>query len=76
MKAGAISGILETDSGLAVVLVEDRQMASTESFEAARPGIREYLIGTNAQKVVEAVNRATRELRASSKVTLYPENVQ
>lgn len=76
MKAGAISGILETPKGLHLVLVEDRQDASTESYENARAGIREYLVGANAQKVVEAVNRATRELRASSKVTLFPENVQ
>jgi peptidyl-prolyl cis-trans isomerase C len=76
MKPGAISGILQTDKGLHLVLVEDRQEASTESFESARAGIREYLVGANAQKVVEAVNRATRELRASSKVTLYPDNVQ
>lgn len=76
MKAGAVSGILETPKGMHLVLVEDRQDASTESFEAARAGIREYLVGANAQKVVEAVNRATRELRASSKVTLYPDNVR
>lgn len=76
MSPGAISGILETDKAMQLVLVEDRQIASTESYESARAGIREYLIGANAQKVVEAVNRATRELRASSKVTLYPENVK
>lgn len=76
MKANTISGILETDAGTHLLLVEERQGATTEPFEDARAGIREYLIGTNTQKVVEAVNRATRELRASSKVTLYPEHVQ
>jgi EpsD family peptidyl-prolyl cis-trans isomerase len=76
MKPGAISGILESDKAMNLVLVEDHQNASTESYEAAKAGIREYLIGANAQKVVEAVNRTTRELRASSKVTVYPENVQ
>jgi hypothetical protein len=76
MKPNTISGIIETDAGTQLLLVEDRQGATTEPYEDARAGIREYLIGTNAQKVVEAVNRATRELRASSKVMLYPENVQ
>lgn len=76
MTPGAISGILETTAALQLVLVEGRQLASTESYESARAGIREYLIGANTQKVVEAVNRATLELRASSKVTLYPENVK
>ncbi|HEX6642255.1 MAG TPA: peptidylprolyl isomerase, partial [Thermoanaerobaculia bacterium] len=70
MKPNTISGILETDAGTQLVLVEDRQMATTEPYEDARAGIREYLLGTNTQKVVEAVNRATRELRASSKVML------
>ncbi|HYC59745.1 MAG TPA: peptidylprolyl isomerase [Thermoanaerobaculia bacterium] len=76
MTPGAISGILETEKALNLVLIEDRQEATTERYEAARPGIREYLVAQNTQKVVEALNRATRELRASSKVTLHPENVQ
>jgi parvulin-like peptidyl-prolyl isomerase len=76
MKPNTISGMVETDAGTYLLLVEDRQGATTEPFDDARAGIREYLISTNTQKVVEAVNRATRELRASSKVTLYPEHVQ
>lgn len=76
MQPGSLSGILETETGVHLVLVEDRSPAWTESFEAARSGIREYLIGANTQKVVEAVGRTTRELSASSKVTLYPDNMK
>jgi peptidyl-prolyl cis-trans isomerase C len=76
MKPGAISGILETDAGMQLMLVEDHQDASTESYESARANIREYLIGANTQKIVEAVNRAEHEIRASSKVQMYPENVK
>lgn len=76
MRPGTISGILETDAGMQLVMIEDRQPASKETFESARAGIREYLFGANVQKVMEAVNRTTSELRASSKVTLHPENVQ
>ena len=76
MQPGSLSGILETETGVHLVLLEDRTPAWTESFEAARAGIREYLIGTNTQKVVEAVGRTTRELSASSKVTLYPDNLK
>jgi hypothetical protein len=57
-------------------MIEDKQPASKESFESARAGIREYLFGANVQKVMDAVNRTTSELRASSKVTMFPENVQ
>ncbi len=76
MQPGALSGILETENGVHLVLLEDRAPAVTESYESARAGIREYLIGSNTQKVVEAVSRATRELSASSDVTLYPDNLK
>lgn len=76
MQPGSMSGILESETALHLVLVEDRAPAWTEPYESARAGIREYLLGTNSQKVVEAVGRATRELRASSKVTLYPDNMK
>ncbi|MFL6247335.1 MAG: peptidylprolyl isomerase [Thermoanaerobaculia bacterium] len=76
MQPGSLSGILETEQGVNLVLVEDRAPAWTESYEAARAGIREYLVGANTQKVVEAVGRTTRELSASSKVTLYPDNLK
>lgn len=76
MQPGSLSGILETETGVHLVLLEDRSPAWTESFETARAGIREHLIGANTQKVVEAVGRTTRELSASSKVTLYPDNMK
>lgn len=76
MQPGAMSGILETETAMHLVLLEDRAPARTESYESARAGIREYLIGANTQKVVEAVGRTTRELSASSKVTLYPDNMK
>jgi peptidyl-prolyl cis-trans isomerase C len=76
MQPGSMSGILETEDALHLVLVEDRAPGWTQSYESARPGIREYLFGANTQKVVEAVSRATRELSASGNVTLYPDNMK
>ena len=76
MSKGTVSGILETDAGMYLVLIEDQQPAALEPFESVHQTIREYLFGANVQKVMEAVNRTTSELRASSKVTLFPENVQ
>jgi peptidyl-prolyl cis-trans isomerase C len=76
LQRGTVSGIIEGEGGLYLLLVEDRQSAGKMEFEGARAGIREYLVSTNAQKVMEAVNRATTELRSSSKVTLFPENVK
>jgi parvulin-like peptidyl-prolyl isomerase len=76
LQRGVVSGILESDSGLHLLLVEERQAASIMPYEDARAGIREFLVSQSSQKVVEALSRATNELRASSKVALFPENVQ
>ncbi|HYI11511.1 MAG TPA: peptidyl-prolyl cis-trans isomerase [Thermoanaerobaculia bacterium] len=76
MKRGMMSGVIESDAGLHVVLVEDHQPAQTVSYEDARGTIREYLMGANAQKVLESVNRTTTELRNTGKVTVYPENLE
>jgi peptidyl-prolyl cis-trans isomerase C len=76
MNLNTVSGIVETDAGMQLLLVEDRKPASTDPFPFVRASIREYLFGVNVQKVMEAVNRTTNELRAASKVTLYPENVK
>ena len=76
MNHDTVSGILQSDVGAYLVLVEDRQPASVEPFDSVRAAIREYLFSANVQKVMEAVNRTTNELRASSKVALFPENVK
>lgn len=76
IQPGSMSGIVETEQGMNLVLVEERLPSWTQSYEFARPSIREYLFGANTQKVVEAVTRATQDLRDSSKVAFYPENVR
>jgi len=76
MRRQTVSGIIEDTDGLHLLLVEEREPESTMSFEDARAGIREFLMNTNAQKVLEAINKKTAELRASSKVTIYADNVR
>jgi peptidyl-prolyl cis-trans isomerase C len=76
MKPNMVSGILETDAGTYLLLIQDQQPATPEPFESVRAAIRDYLFSANVQKVMEAVTRTTNELRATSKVTLHPENVQ
>lgn len=76
VRPGMMSGVLESPMGMHLIFVEDQQPASTESFESARPGIREYLLGRNAQKVLEEVNKTTNALRTTAKVEVYPENVR
>ena len=75
MPAGQMSGMLDAEAGLTLIYVERVRPPEKESFEEARPAIREYLLATNMSRIVDAVNQTTAALRASGKVTLFPENV-
>jgi peptidyl-prolyl cis-trans isomerase C len=76
MKKGMMSGIVETQFGYHLIYVEDHAAAGTEPYEQARGAIREFLMTQNMAKVVESVNRLTSELRATSKVSVYPERIK
>ncbi|MFP5246489.1 MAG: peptidyl-prolyl cis-trans isomerase [Thermoanaerobaculia bacterium] len=76
MAKNRVSGIIEGDGALYLLLVEEREQAKTETFEEARPWIREFLLTVNAPKVVEALNKRTAELSAAAKVEIYSDNVE
>ncbi len=73
---GVMSGIIETSFGYHLILVEDRQEEGMEPYESARSSIREFLMTRDAAKVMETVTKLTNELRRTSKVAVYPENVR
>lgn len=75
MPKGVISGIIETQFGYHLILVEDKKPAGTQPFEEVRSDIRELLLSQKAAQVISNVKRLTNELRANSKVALFPENV-
>lgn len=75
LQPGTMSGIVETKFGMHLIFLEDKRDATVETFEEARPDIREFLMGQHGAKVVESVNRLTNELRSSSKVSMFPENL-
>jgi peptidyl-prolyl cis-trans isomerase C len=75
MQKGTFSGIIEAEDGMHLIMVEDRRPPMTESFESARHGIREYLLGANTPKVVENISKTTAELQKSAKVTIYADNL-
>ncbi|MEK6374431.1 MAG: peptidylprolyl isomerase [Acidobacteriota bacterium] len=76
LQPGMMSGVIETQYGYHIIMVEERQPAGTEPYEIVRPGVREYLLTQKATEVMTAVNKLTNELRMTSKVTLFPENVK
>ena len=75
LKKGVISGIVQTRFGFHLILVEDKKPATTMSFEDAKPQIREFLMTQHAADVLETVNKLTNQLRASSNVATFPQNI-
>lgn len=76
MKKGTISGILESRDAFQMVLVHDYRPEGVESFEAAMPAIREFVMARESKKVMDAVMKKTDELRASGKVEIFAENLR
>lgn len=76
MKPGTMSGILKSPAGVHLIFVQEQQPAHSQSYEEARQGIREFLVSSNAQKVVDALQKTTTALRSSGKVTVFPENIR
>jgi len=76
MRPGTISGVLDATDSYQLVLVEEYLPAGAESFEAAKGAIREYLLANNTKAVMQALQKKIGELRASSKVELFVENLR
>jgi peptidyl-prolyl cis-trans isomerase C len=76
LTPGVPSGIVETKFGYHLILVEEKQAAGIEPFDHARASIREFLMTQHAAEVMETVSKLTNELRAHSKVAIYPENIK
>jgi EpsD family peptidyl-prolyl cis-trans isomerase len=76
LKPGTLSGIVLTKFGYHLILVEDRQPAGTETYEAVKSTIREYLLTQKATDVMGTVSRLTNELRAHSRISTFPENIK
>lgn len=76
LPVGVMSGIVESSFGYHLILVEERHEEGIEPYESARASIREFLMTRDASKVVETVAKLTNELRRTSKVAVFPENIQ
>lgn len=76
LQPGTISDVIDTLRGPFIVYVEERKAAEVEPYESARASIREYLLSAKSQQVVEELNKTTRQLRSTGKVTIYKDNVE
>lgn len=75
MKPGTISGIMETRDAFQLVLVQEYRPAGVQTFESAKPALREFIMARDAKRVMDAIAAKSTELRAKGKVEIFPENV-
>lgn len=76
LKPGIVSGIVRSKFGYHLILVEGREPAGTESYDAVKASIREFLITQKAADVVTSVAKLTNELRGRSRISVFPENIK
>jgi EpsD family peptidyl-prolyl cis-trans isomerase len=76
LKPGVVSGVVHTKFGYHLIYVEGKEPAGVEPFDAVKSGIREYLLTQKATDVVNAVARLTNELKANSRISIFPENIK
>ena len=76
MKPGTISGVIESVDAYQLVLVDEYRGADIETFETAKPALREFVMARNAKHVMDALSKKTGQLRAAAKIELWPENIR
>jgi peptidyl-prolyl cis-trans isomerase C len=75
MPAGIMSGVVATQFGYHLILVDETKPAGPQPFEDVRRAIRDYLLGQKSADIMTTVTRLTNELRRTSKVSIYSENL-
>ncbi|HXI14440.1 MAG TPA: peptidylprolyl isomerase [Thermoanaerobaculia bacterium] len=74
LKKGELSHVVESPFGYHVILLEDRKEAGVAPLAEVRDQIRIGLMRQRGDQVMAAVNALSLQLRADSKVNVFPEN--
>lgn len=74
LEKGKISPIVETEFGYHIVKVEDRRAARVRPLSEVHELVRDRLLTEHGEQVLAEVNSLTMQLRAASRVSVYPEN--
>ena len=75
MQPGVFSGIVETRFGYHIIFVDAKKAAGPAPFDEVKATVRDALMAQRAADIMEAVAKLTNELRATSKIAVYPENI-
>ena len=75
LEPGQMSAVVESRFGYHLILIEGKKAAGTEPFDNVRTQIREFLQSQHMSEIMQAVAKLSGELRADSKVSLFPENL-
>lgn len=75
LQTGIMSGIVETPFGYHLMFVEAKRPAGKQSYEEAKNDIREFIMTQRVADVMTAVQRTTGELRRTSKIAIFRENL-
>ncbi|HVS30973.1 MAG TPA: peptidylprolyl isomerase [Thermoanaerobaculia bacterium] len=76
IKPGTMSDVVESQFGYHLLFVEARRDAGFKPLDVVRPDIRERLVAQRQTDIMSSVRRLTNELRQSSAVSIYRENVE
>lgn len=71
-----VSGILETQSGVALLLVEKRSEPTLVAYESARDAIREHLLSRSSREIVAAAAMHAATLRDAADLRVFPRNLR
>ena len=75
LPVGKPSGVVKTQYGYHLILVEAKQPAGTQPFEDVKSAIHEALLSQRMADIMTVLGRLTNELRANSKIAVYKENI-
>lgn len=75
LEVGQVSEVVHTEFGYHVIICEGIREAGIKPFEEARPAIAEKFASENRNDLISALRQLTNELRRSSTVTVFRENL-